>query len=168
MPHLGRPYPYLPNFWAGEGWFWPYYLAWKYLITLRAAPTGPWSEIPEEITLVSDEGVCSSDCKTASWKIQWGAESPVFTFTMTASFHRDDVDHELHWDGLLQKDLVDFATCSTTIRFVIAVPVPDVWADATELPSGFPCWPPGGFVDVADYATGGTPFPHPTGGPPPS
>ncbi len=168
MPHLGRQYPYLVEFWAGNGWYWPNYLPWKYIADFHPGVSGIWSFLGDALNIVSDPGIPSSDRATVSWVFTFDDTNGHNVMTLTASFHRDDPAHELQWVLLWNLDGLDFATAYTDANFDSQVPSPGAWSEGTDIATGLPCDPPGGHTGVADYDQGGTPFPHPTGGPPPS
>ncbi len=167
MPHLGRESPYLPQYWAGEGWFWPHFLPWKYKVTLYPAFSGPFLHLPEKHDLITDPGECPPDCKTASWRLAFEEGIHDHVLTITASYHRDELAQELQWYLLWNLDGVDFASALSWVPVYTGSNSPAGWFEGTDLILGGPCDPPGGNTLVALYSEGGSPFPHPTGGPPP-
>lgn len=166
MPHVGRPFPRLVEYWVPPGWFYPSFLPWKYISSYVPAISGVWSFLPIRNDLLSGAGVSSPDRQTVSWKNIFNDGIFHHTMTLTASFHPTDTLHELHWDLLWNVNGVDLATASYTCRQDLQPTAPGAYTDALDLVTGLPCDPPFVTTIEADYATGGTPFPHPTGGGP--
>ncbi len=164
MPHLGRRYPYLVEYWAGRGWFWPNFLPWKYLASFRPGLDGIWSTILDAEGIVSEAGVPSTDFSTVSWTSSFDDDNGHNVMTLVASFHPDDVDRELQWVLTWSLNGVDVATAETDVPFASQFNIPGSWLSGVDLSTGLPCNPPGGATIQATYAEGGTPFPHPTGG----
>lgn len=167
MPHLGRPFPRLVEYWVPPGWFWPNFLPWRYLNSFRPAVSGIWSFLPVEDALLSLPGVSSSDRQTVSWETTFLDGLDHHKIVVTASYDRSDTFHELHWDALWTMNSVDQATAGASERFDLQATVPGAYTTAIDLTTGLPCDPPFIVTLEADYSTGGSPFPNPTGGPPP-
>lgn len=72
MPHKGRPYPYHPDYWSTEAWFWPGYVPWK-LKGLRVdAKDDPWDFCIFPNPQISEAGIPSTDRKVMSYTFNIG------------------------------------------------------------------------------------------------
>jgi hypothetical protein len=59
--HRGLAYPYHPEYFATEAWFWRGFVPWKLHGRATATLFPPWTLIPSGWTGISDAGVVSAD-----------------------------------------------------------------------------------------------------------
>jgi len=166
MPHLGRQYPFLPEYWAGNTWFWPHFLPWKYYCDFHPALSGPWSDLPDKIAMISAPGILLPDGKTARWT--WDFDDSGFHYHLQTDALGDmaETDHELRWLTSLFIDGIGWAESTATVKFSVQSPSPGGYTEGFDPGTGLPCDPAVIYTREATYAEGGSPFPHPTGGGP--
>lgn len=164
MPHLGRPYPYHPIYWATEGWFYPHYVPWKMRFIVWGVNLEPWDGLYYGLELVSDEGQVSEDIQVIQYK--WHFDDAGFHYDITLSMEarKDLVPGKAQWLLALKRDDVPWAIASKLEVIPPSSNVLITWDDGFNLQTGMPCDPPFFQLFQATYAEGGTPYPHPTGG----
>lgn len=87
MPHKGlQGYPYHPNYWATEGWFWRGFMPWKMTGMMLAPGNPPWDAIPHDWVGFSDAGICSTDSKVITY--HWSIVGNTQTFDLHVSCDR--------------------------------------------------------------------------------
>jgi len=166
MPHLGRQYPFLPEYWAGNTWFWPNFLPWKYYCDFHPAVSGAWTQLPDQIGLISEPGTLLGDGRTAEWRWSFYSSGKHYVLTLNALGDMSATDHELHWHIMMNIDGSDIAEADAFVRFSVQSPSPGGYTEAQDIVLLEPCDPPAIYTREATYAEGGSPFPHPTGGGP--
>jgi hypothetical protein len=82
MPHNGRHYPFLPQYWAGRAWFWPGFVPWKLHGQTVGVLLPPWDAIGSGWSGLSSPGVPSTDRSECYWDFA-GAGPPPWSFRIT-------------------------------------------------------------------------------------
>lgn len=167
MPHIGRRYPFHPTYWATEAWFWPGRLPWKYHGEKNLDDEPPWDAIPAGWTGISDVGVPSTDAKIIVYTFNFVVPDGDCTVKLTLKKLVDPPDTFAYC--LLQCFLggSEFIFSESKDSYEQRTANLGTFGDGTTVPGGLPVDPPSFFFRPATYDEGGTPFPHPTGGPPP-
>ena len=97
MPHRGRTYPYHPDLYATEAWFWPGFCPWKLYGEATAELFPPWVLIPPTWTGVSEAGVTSTDYKVISYRFSIPLTVPPLYFKVSMQLRGLRPDRKAHW-----------------------------------------------------------------------
>lgn len=55
--HRGKTYPYLPEYWSTEAWFFPGFVPWKMWVESGGNLEGAWMNLPQDFVCVTDPGI---------------------------------------------------------------------------------------------------------------
>lgn len=158
MPHIGRPYPYHPEYWATEAWFYRGFVPWK----LTAEPEFP---IPPFFGCVvgafippSGPGETTGDAKKIKYTFVADGECLVTQMEVTLEAISPGVGgsarwnlKSYYWDGSFETQFLDQPYPQRVVLspwFTMTVPNPDVGPSLLMLVRFHP----------ATYDEGGSPF----------
>lgn len=82
--HVGKSYPYHPNFWTAPAWFWPGWIPWKMHGTLSEPAGPPFSVMPFPWSAISTPGEASDDGTFVDYTLRLieGEEFPYLALTL--------------------------------------------------------------------------------------
>lgn len=158
--HAGKLYPYHPNYWATEAWFWRGEVPFKMHGRCFAEPTAGWTLVPLGWEGVSDPGVPSSDSKYIEY--EFAIDPPGAFPSLLVRLEKSSLNGEAK--AMWRVQLVGSGGVIDTAWRFQAFPQYEVFC------SGLTTWTPpappsaGQAVPLefrpATYAEGGTPWPN--------
>lgn len=107
--HRGRSYPFYPDYWATEAWFWPGFVPWKIRASLPIAASPPWDPLGYPFDAVSDAGVVVSDRTQISY--HWSLIPPATATDLEVSLEMitvSDVQYA-RWKAKLLSGMIEVA-----------------------------------------------------------
>lgn len=164
--HKGRHYPFHPDYWSTESWFWPGFVPWK----MRAA------ELPIGVTLfgcpfgtpvlISEPGEPSSTTKSIDYAFNLVATCLIKTFVVTmertgsfGAYRASWTVAATYWDDSIESQTMTQEYPQRVVLspvFVLTIPPVVPGPPITQHARFFP----------ATYAEGGSPWPRVPPGPP--
>lgn len=165
MPHIGRNYPYLPEYWATEAWFWPGFVPWKLVASFDDTIILPWFRLTLGWTGVSQVYSLTDDCKEVTYQfpltLRNGDDGYLLVRLRKVTISSVN---KAEWYMVVIDDGVPFAEGYAWQPFPQRVVYVDTWDVGHDLPSGTDCLPPPLTIRPATYEEGGSPFPDDDGG----
>jgi len=158
MGHIGRTYPYFPDYWATECLFWPGFAPWKLALPNQFIAGAPWNLISGKGLLISNGGEVVDDRTQISWTFHPIPGEPLLTLVVSLE-QEELVDAKYAvWVALLKLGLFDIGTLwyfQPSPQYTCAVPLSPWWDvhDPAAMPTG-----PSMDMRPATYAEGGSPF----------
>lgn len=100
--HSGRDYPYHPDYWATEAWFWRGFVPFKLHAELTAPAGPPFTIIPFPWSELSDPGEVSLDAKEITYEI--AIFPPAAYPSLTVTLDRLDLggEYKARWRATLR------------------------------------------------------------------
>lgn len=158
--HAGRPYPYHPEYWATEAWFYRGFVPFKLKGTLTATANPPWNIMPPGWTGVSDPGVTSMGGKEITYEFAVFPPGAFPQLLVTMDKHILGSDSKARWRCTLSGSGGPWATA------VLLQPFPQRVVLANGFDYSLPAPPYTSAVgpplrfEPADYDEGGSPWPN--------
>jgi hypothetical protein len=167
MPHVGRPYPFHPIYWATEAWFYPGFVPWKLGGDMGFTLIPPWNLVPDGWIGVSKAGEPSADRKTMTYLFDVVPDDDSLQIKVAMQWQDHPMKFYARWDVWLLLRGAWLIHQWENQQFPQRQVEVSEWVAAEKHPPLGPGFPGPLAFWAADYAEGGTPFEHPTGGPPP-
>lgn len=155
--HVGRPYPYHPNYWATEAWFWPGFVPWKMRLQVFDNSDPPWGIYPSGYGEVSVPGMCSSNNKVITYEFQ--KQSPAYGLILTLQRDIFEGRYVARWQLDLVSSVVTWGRAVELQTYPQRVVFNRTWQYVYgSIPYPVPRAPRYQF-DPAAYHVGGSPYP---------
>jgi len=100
--HKGRQYPYFPDYWATEAWFWPGFAPWKLTASNNTLASGPWNRLGLITDVVSGAGFCVPDCTQISYLFDLPPTSAADTLLVSLEMVVDNGVRYARWKAVLK------------------------------------------------------------------
>jgi hypothetical protein len=107
--HLGREYPFHPEYWATECCFWPAFVPWKMIFEGFGPYPGAWSVLENPLGVVSDAGLVTTDRKTISWHASLPSSTPATDLELSLALATYAGEKYGRFQWRLYNNLVDIA-----------------------------------------------------------
>jgi hypothetical protein len=158
--HAGRSYPYLPDYWATEAWFWPGFVPWKLRGSIAVAGPPLWNLLLVPWDAVSMPGMTVPDRTQVIYQFPLASMPGVTDLFVSMEMIATGGKDYGRWKAVLQNGSIQLAFAwlyqpkpQRTVNTL-----PDVFNTANVVPPTVPqlqlvCRP-------ATYAEGGSPWPN--------
>lgn len=149
--HIGRTYPWHPQFDATECWFWPWFVAWKMNISQATTTVpAPWNTFPIYSAYYSAVGVVSADRKVVEY-VWTDPANTLSTLTCSTELRIDGGVNYCHWTFILKLGLAVLAVGYRWIPIYASPFYFDFIQVGTDVPNP-------GIVPIVEWSGGGATY----------
>ncbi len=158
--HAGRQYPYHPDYWSTEAWFWRGHVPFKLHAETTDVTVPPFSIIPFPWSALSDPGQPSDDRKSITYEIAVFPPAAYPALIVTMDLLKSEPEWQARWRATLRDGGGAWGTAFLLQPYPQRVVLAERFDYVVPSPPYTGSQGPPIKLRPATYAEGGSPWPH--------